>query len=178
MNYGAIGSVIGHEITHGFDDVGSQYDENGILNNWWAPRTSVAFKEKSKCLVEQYGSITDKQTNLALNGVITLGENIADNGGVQFGYLAYKQYVGRNGKERRLPGLDSYSPDQMYWLAMSQNWCSKYKTEAKKVQITKDSHPPGPYRVMLPLQNNKDFAKDFNCPVNAPMNPAKKCKVW
>lgn len=122
--------------------------------------------------------MTDKQTGLKLNGVITLGENIADNGGVQFGYLAYKNYVKRHGKEPRLPGLESFNAEQMFWVAWSQNWCSLYKTESKKVQITKDPHPPGPYRVNFPLKNNKNFANDFKCPVNKPMNPSKKCKVW
>lgn len=177
LNYGAIGSVVGHEITHGFDDVGSQFDENGNLKNWWAPTTSKSFKIKSQCLVDQYGAIRDKQTNLKLNGIITLGENIADNGGVQFGYLAYKKYVERHGTENRLPGLD-YTPEQMFWLGWAQSWCSLYKTESKKIQILKDPHPPGSYRVIFPLKNNKYFANDFKCQINSAMNPNKKCKVW
>lgn len=177
LNYAAIGSVIGHEITHGFDDQGSQFDANGNLNDWWDPATKDAFREKAKCMIKQYNSTVDPQTNLTLNGIITQGENIADNGGIQVAYSAYESYVQRNGGERFLPGL-KYTPQQLYWVAMSQNWCSKYRTETLKVHITQQSHPPGKYRVLIPLMNNDAFAQDFQCSKGSPMNPETKCRVW
>uniref|UniRef100_A0A336JZW6 CSON009745 protein n=1 Tax=Culicoides sonorensis TaxID=179676 RepID=A0A336JZW6_CULSO len=176
LNYAAIGSVIGHEITHGFDDQGSQFDAIGNLNDWWAPATKEAFREKAKCIINQYNSTIDAQTNLTLNGINTQGENIADNGGIQIAFAAYERYLERHGTERLLPGL-RYTPQQLYWIAMSQNWCSKYRTEALKVHITQQSHPPGKYRVLIPLMNNNAFAKDFQCQEGSPMNPVKKCRV-
>lgn len=112
-----------------------------------------------------------------MNGIITQGENIADNGGIQVAYSAYESYVQRHGDEKLLPGL-KYIPQQLYWVAMSQNWCSKYRTEALKVHITQQFHPPGKYRVLIPLMNNEAFAKDFQCPKGSPMNPVIKCRVW
>lgn len=99
-------------------------------------------------------------------------------GGIQNAYVAYKRYVERNGNEKQLPGLQQFSSDQLFWVATSQNWCSKVKDEALKLQITRSAHPPGKYRVLLPLKHNKAFANDFGCAVNSPMNPEKKCKLW
>lgn len=148
------------------------------MNDWWAMETSEAFKQKAQCLIDQYSSVLDAQTNLTLNGIITQGENIADNGGIQISYIAYQRYVKRNGEEPRLPGLQKFNAQQMFWIAMSQNWCSLYRDEALKISIARNAHPPSKYRVLLPLQNNKAFARDFNCPINSPMNPEKKCLVW
>ncbi|XP_063701659.1 neprilysin-2-like [Culicoides brevitarsis] len=177
LNYAAIGSVIGHEITHGFDDQGSQFDADGNLNDWWKPTTKEAFKEKASCMIKQYNSTFDAQSNLTLNGIITQGENIADNGGIQVAYAAYHNFVKKNGDEKMLPGLN-YTPEQLYWISMAQNWCSKSRTEALKIHITQQAHPPGKYRVLIPLMNNEDFAKDFCCPAGSNMNPVNKCKVW
>jgi neprilysin len=123
MNYGAIGSIIGHEITHGFDDKGRQFDENGNVVDWWQADTKKAFLEKARCIIDQYANYTEPNVKLNLNGINTQGENIADNGGLKEAYVAYTRWVSKNGEEPRLPGLD-YSPDQLFWIAAAQNWCA------------------------------------------------------
>lgn len=126
MNYGAIGFVIGHEITHGFDDQGRQFDLNGNLVDWWQANTKTAYLEKARCIIEQYGNFTEENVKLKLNGINTQGENIADNGGIKEAYRAYKKWVEENGPEPQLPGLD-YSPEQLFWLSAAQTWCSLYR---------------------------------------------------
>jgi len=177
MNYGAIGFVIGHEITHGFDDQGRQFDLNGNLIDWWQASTKEHYLEKAKCIIEQYGNYTEPSTGLKLNGVNTQGENIADNGGIKESYLAYKRWVEENGPEARLPGLD-YTPEQLFWVSAAQTWCSVYRPESMKMRITTGVHSPAQFRVLGPLSNMRDFASDFNCPEGSPMNPVKKCEVW
>lgn len=127
MNYAAIGSIIGHEITHGFDDEGSQFDSNGNLVDWWEEDTKVAYLEKANCIIEQYGNFTEPQTGLEVNGINTQGENIADNGGVKEAYLAYQKYVDSNGEEKKLPGLN-YTTNQLFWISAAQSWCTVTRT--------------------------------------------------
>lgn len=122
MNYGAIGFVIGHEITHGFDDEGSQFDGEGDLVDWWKEDTKAAYLEKAQCIIDQYGNYTEPETGLSLNGINTQGENIADNGGIKESYRAYQSYVEKNGEEPKLPGLD-YSTKQLFWISAAQSWC-------------------------------------------------------
>uniref|UniRef100_A0A1A9X1W5 Neprilysin, neutral endopeptidase 2 n=1 Tax=Glossina brevipalpis TaxID=37001 RepID=A0A1A9X1W5_9MUSC len=177
MNYGAIGFVIGHEITHGFDDQGRQFDVDGNLVDWWHDNTKKAYLEKAKCIIEQYGNFTDQLTGLKLNGINTQGENIADNGGLKESYWAYKDWVGKNGPEPRLPGLD-YTPEQMFWISSAQTWCAKIRKESLKMRITTGVHSPNEFRVLGTLSNTKDFSRDFQCPEGSPMNPVHKCHVW
>ncbi|XP_020813040.1 endothelin-converting enzyme homolog isoform X2 [Drosophila serrata] len=177
MNFGAIGYVIGHEITHGFDDQGRQFDVKGNLRDWWQPDTQKAYLAKAKCIIEQYGNYTEKATGLNLNGINTQGENIADNGGVKESYIAYRRWAQKNGPEKKLPGLD-YTPEQMFWVAAGQTWCAKYRKESLKMRITTGVHSPSEFRVLGSLSNMKDFAKDFQCPDGSPMNPVQKCEVW
>ncbi|XP_037729955.1 neprilysin-2 isoform X1 [Drosophila subpulchrella] len=177
MNFGAIGYVIGHEITHGFDDQGRQFDVKGNLRDWWQPDTQKAYLAKAKCIIEQYGNYTERATGLNLNGINTQGENIADNGGVKESYIAYRRWVEKHGPEPKLPGLD-YTPEQMFWVAAGQTWCAKYRKESLKMRITTGVHSPSEFRVLGSLSNMKDFAKDFQCPEGSPMNPVQKCEVW
>ncbi|XP_031639286.1 neprilysin-2-like [Contarinia nasturtii] len=177
LNYGGIGMIIGHEITHGFDDQGSQFDLNGNLVDWWKPETKVHYLEKAKCIIEQYGNYTEPLTGLKLNGINTQGENIADNGGIKETYLAYRKWQKENDREQRLPGLN-YTAQQMFWLSAAQTWCNSYRPESIKSLIIPDVHSPGQFRVLGPLRNRQEFADDFNCPMGSPMNPAKKCEVW
>ncbi|KAF5280973.1 hypothetical protein FQR65_LT14897 [Abscondita terminalis] len=177
MNYGAIGYVIGHEITHGFDDQGRQYDKDGNLNNWWDDNTQEAFLKKSQCIIEQYGNYTVPEVDANLNGINTQGENIADNGGIIEAYLGYLNFVKRNGQEKKLPGLP-YTPLQMFWVSAAHNWCTKYRKEILEVQVTTGFHSPGRYRVLGPFGNTEFFGKDYNCPLGSKMNPVHKCKVW
>ncbi|XP_061402137.1 neprilysin-2-like [Musca vetustissima] len=177
MNYGAIGYVIGHEITHGFDDQGRTFDLEGNLVDWWEPDTQKAYLEKAKCIIEQYGNFTDRQTGLNLNGINTQGENIADNGGIKESYIAYKRWVEKNGEEPKLPGLN-YTPEQMFWISAAQTWCAVYRKETLKMRITTGVHSPNEFRVLGSMSNMKDFSKDFQCPEGSPMNPVNKCEVW
>merc|ERR550517_983299 len=179
MNYGAIGFVVGHEITHGFDDQGSQKDGDGNLVDWWEPETKEKYLEKAQCIIDQYGNYTievDGET-INVNGINTQGENIADNGGVKEAYRAYQQYVADHGMEPVLPAL-GYSQKQLFWLAGASVWCSVYRPAALKNQVLTDPHAPASYRVNGPFSNLPEFAKDWNCPAGSPMNPAKKCSVW
>ncbi|KAJ8918489.1 hypothetical protein NQ315_008186 [Exocentrus adspersus] len=178
MNYGAIGFVIGHEITHGFDDQGRQFDKNGNLIDWWQEGTKRAFVDKAQCIIDQYGNYTVPELKLNLNGINTQGENIADNGGIKQAYLAYNKWLERNnGEEPYLPGL-GYTGRQMFWMSAASVWCSKTRPEELQQLIVTDEHAPDKYRVIVPLSNMEYFAKDFQCPVGSRMNPEKKCKVW
>lgn len=128
MNYGGIGFVIGHEITHGFDDQGSQYDADGNLRNWWADDSRQAYKERAECIINQYGNYTEPLTGLNVRGINTQGENIADNGGIKESYRAYVRWAEEH-HEPQLPGLD-FSPRQMFWVSAGQIWCSLYRRES------------------------------------------------
>ncbi|XP_056631851.1 neprilysin-2 isoform X2 [Diorhabda sublineata] len=177
MNYGAIGFVIGHEITHGFDDQGRQFDKNGNLVDWWQETTKERFDEKAQCIIDQYANYTVPELNLQLNGINTQGENIADNGGIKEAYLAYNSWVKRHGQEPKLPGL-KYTPNQMFWISAANSWCSKYRPESLKLRVLTGYHSPGRFRVLGPLRNSEYFRKDFKCPSGSNMNPNKKCTVW
>ncbi|XP_042901081.1 neprilysin-2 isoform X3 [Parasteatoda tepidariorum] len=176
MNFGGIGYVIGHEITHGFDDRGRQFDKDGNNKNWWDHTTDERFKEKAKCIIHQYGNYTaDNGQNL--NGINTQGENIADNGGLKEAYLAYNSWVRDNGAEKKLPGL-KYTPSQLFWISAANVWCGKYRPEVLKLRIISGSHSPPEFRVIGPMSNLKEFSKEFDCPAGSNMNPHKKCQVW
>eukprot|EP00095_Tigriopus_kingsejongensis_P007986 snap_masked-scaffold269_size230758-processed-gene-0.4 protein:Tk07986 transcript:snap_masked-scaffold269_size230758-processed-gene-0.4-mRNA-1 annotation:"PREDICTED: neprilysin-2" len=177
MNYGAIGWVIGHEITHGFDDQGRQYDAEGNLRNWWDHETQAEFVEKTKCIIWQYGNYTADEISLNLNGVNTQGENIADNGGIKEAYRAYNRWTARHGEEPVLPGVD-HTPNQLFWLSAANIWCSKFRPKALEQRIKTGAHSPGRFRIKGPFSNSRDFARDFQCPLGSPMNPVKKCEVW
>ncbi|CAB3363322.1 Hypothetical predicted protein [Cloeon dipterum] len=177
MNYGAIGFVIGHEITHGFDDQGRQFDKEGNLVDWWNPSTKEQYLKKAQCIIEQYGNYSVPEVGLKLNGVNTQGENIADNGGIKEAYYAYNAWVERNGVEGLLPGLN-YTQRQMFWVSAANVWCSKYRPETMKLRILTGFHSPGQFRVNGPMSNLPEFARDFNCPLGSKMNPEHKCAVW
>ncbi|KAK9722860.1 Peptidase family M13 [Popillia japonica] len=145
MNYGGIGFVIGHEITHGFDDQGRQFDKEGNLVDWWAPETQNAFIKKAQCIIDQYGNYSVPEVGLNLKGVNTQGENIADNGGLKEAYHAYNSWTKRHGPERKLPGLN-YTPNQMFWISAANVWCSKYRPETLKMRVLTGYHSPGNFR--------------------------------
>ncbi|KAG0419148.1 hypothetical protein HPB47_004337 [Ixodes persulcatus] len=144
LNYGAIGSIIGHEITHGFDDEGRQFDKDGSIINWWEPETDLKFRQRAQCIVEQYGNYTVAEGTMNVNGINTQGENIADNGGIKEAFNAYKKWVKENGPEAGLPGL-KYTPQQLFWISAANIWCSKYRPEALKLSILAGAHSPAPF---------------------------------
>ncbi|XP_076365013.1 neprilysin-2-like isoform X2 [Tachypleus tridentatus] len=177
LNYGAIGFVIGHEITHGFDDRGRQFDKDGNNVNWWEPETDFKFRSKAKCIIDQYGNYTVPENGLQINGINTQGENIADNGGLKEAYKAYRSWVKDHGPELHLPGL-KYTPEQLFWISAANVWCGKYRPEVLKLRILSGSHSPSQFRVIGTFSNLPEFSESFNCPVDSPMNPQKRCSVW
>lgn len=177
MNFGAIGYVIGHEITHGFDDRGRQFDKDGNDRNWWKPKTDARFKERAQCIIEQYGNYTVPENGLKVNGLNTQGENIADNGGIKEAFRAYRRWTKDFGREARLPGLE-YSPDQLFWISAANIWCGKFRPEVLKLRVNSGVHSPARFRIIGPLSNSPEFSTSFNCPTGSPMNPRKKCSVW
>uniref|UniRef100_A0A8K9X8N8 Neprilysin n=1 Tax=Oncorhynchus mykiss TaxID=8022 RepID=A0A8K9X8N8_ONCMY len=178
LNFGGIGMVIGHEITHGFDDNGRNYDKDGDLKDWWTPSSTQNFVNLSKCIVDQYGSFSwDLANGLNLNGNNTLGENIADNGGIRQSYQAYLNYVEKNGNEPLLPGIN-LNHQQLFFVNFAQVWCGTHRPEQAVNSIKVDVHSPGKFRILGSLQNFPEFAKAFNCPKNSYMVPDKTCQVW
>jgi len=177
LNFGGIGYVIGHEITHGFDDTGRQFDAVGDLRDWWEKETMDKFVKKTECIIYQYGNYTAPEVGLNLNGINTQGENIADNGGIKEAYYAYNQWTKDNGEELGLPALQ-YTNRQLFWLSAANVWCGKYRPETLKLRILTGAHSPAPFRVNGPFSNLPEFSKDWNCPINSTMNPIKKCSVW
>jgi membrane metallo-endopeptidase-like protein 1 len=179
VNYGGIGAVIGHEMTHGFDDQGSQFDKIGNLKNWWDPKTYDHFLNRTQCIIDQYSSYEVPDTNMKINGVFTQGENIADNGGIKQAFMAYRSHIKKLGhEEKRLPGYENYSSDQIFFISYAQTWCGHSKPEATIRQILVDPHSPMRYRVNGVVVNQPEFGRAFHCPLGSKMNPVKKCSVW
>ncbi|KAK1168496.1 neprilysin-like [Acipenser oxyrinchus oxyrinchus] len=178
LNYGGIGMVIGHEITHGFDDHGRNFDKDGDLTDWWTQQSAARFKELSQCMVHQYGNFSwDLAGGQHLSGINTLGENIADNGGIRQSYQAYQNYINNHGKEDLLPGID-LNHKQLFFLNFAQVWCGTYRPEYAVNSIKTDAHSPGKFRVLGSLQNFPEFADAFSCHKHDYMAPEKKCRVW
>ncbi|XP_061073126.1 neprilysin-like isoform X2 [Conger conger] len=178
LNYGGIGMVIGHEITHGFDDNGRNFDKDGDLKDWWTVGSTEKFQELSKCMVYQYGNYTwDLANGQNLSGNNTLGENIADNGGIRQAYQAYQNYINKHGEELPLPGIN-HNHHQLFFLNFAQVWCGTHRPEHAINSIKTDVHSPGKFRVLGSLQNFPAFADAFNCRKDSYMVPEKTCQVW
>lgn len=158
INYGGIGAVIGHELTHGFDDQGSKYDETGMLNNWWTDEDREKFDAKTQVLVDHYSNFTVLDT-VHINGNLTLGENIADLGGLSIAYDALQKYYERNGRPEK---IDGFTGNQRFFLSWAQVWRIKYTEDALMQRIMTDSHSPGMYRVNGVLSNMPEFYQAFN----------------
>ncbi|XGW12922.1 hypothetical protein V3C99_013514 [Haemonchus contortus] len=177
MNFGGIGVVIGHEITHGFDDRGRLYDNLGNIRQWWDNVTISKFEKKAECIERQYSDYMLEQIAMKINGRSTKGENIADNGGLKQAYKAYKKYQQSHRHPPRLPGVN-LTHDQLFFLNYAQIWCGTMNDKEAVRKLRTSEHSPGPIRVKGPLSNSLDFANAFNCPVGSPMNPRHKCRVW
>lgn len=173
-NLGGIGMVIGHELTHGFDDQGAQFDGNGNLKNWWLPADATKFAEKSTCVADQYSTFEAMPKGF-VNGRLTLGENIADLGGVKMAFKAYRFLRKDAGK---LYVADGYNEDQQFFIAVGQAWCSRDRPAEVQRRLTADEHAPPKFRVYGSLRNLKEFAEAFNCSPGTPMHPAQTCSVW
>ncbi|KAG0277094.1 hypothetical protein BGZ95_006521 [Linnemannia exigua] len=186
VNYGAIGAVAGHEIGHGFDITGRRYDAIGGLKNWWTEATAKAFNEKAQCFVDQYGNFTIRgpdNKDYNLNGRLTLDENLADNGGLKMSFNAWQTRIkydpnGQRTNNFKLPGLDMYTPEQLFFVSYGRLWCEKIRPEALVNQIRIKNHSPTKWRINGAVLNSPDFARAFQCKLGSPMNPIKKCEVW
>lgn len=175
INYGGIGAVIGHELTHHFDDQGRKYDKDGRLHEWWEPDVSKKFEERVACVVDQYDAY-EIIPGLNVNGRLTAGENIADIGGVKEAYIAYKAWEKEQGAEA--PVAEGYTNDQIFFVAWAQNWCNVESEESTRRRIETDSHSPGKFRAEGPLADYPQFWETFSCAEGTVMHPKDACEVW
>ena len=173
VNYGAGGSIIGHELTHGFDDEGRQFDAQGNLKDWWTPEDATAFDDRAKCIVDQYSSFTAVD-EVKLNGKLTLGENAADNGGTRIALMAYLASPAAAGAKM----LDGFTPAQRFFVSYGQSWCQNTRPERERLLAQTNPHAPPRYRVNGVVSNMPEFAQAFSCKANAPMVRTTACRVW
>jgi putative endopeptidase len=174
VNLGGMGVVVGHELTHGFDDQGAQYDASGNLVNWWQPDTEQQFRQRTQCVIDQYGRY-EVSGNIKLNGANTVGENIADIGGVKLAFAAYRQL---QSAARETVVADGFTEDQQFFLGFGQAWCAKMRPDFEKLLATVDVHSPARWRVNGALSATPDFARAFRCKAGSKMVPIKQCVVW
>ncbi|VDM43568.1 unnamed protein product [Toxocara canis] len=184
LNYGAMGVVVGHELSHGFDDQGVQWDGTGVLYSWMDNSSYTSFEEMAQCVITEYGNFCPLPSNFSprcLDGFNTQGENIADNGGIHAAYRAYKIYESLNGPHPLLndPIMRQFTPDQLFFMGFAQVWCRTQPSDiAILEQILTDPHSPSLYRVFGTLQNFPAFRTAFHCPLNSAYAPEKHCDVW
>ncbi|MGD1069568.1 MAG: M13 family metallopeptidase [Bryobacteraceae bacterium] len=172
-NYGAIGAVIGHELTHGFDDQGRQFNAKGDLDDWWTPADAKAFDERSQCLVDEYSSFA-LPGGLHMNGKLTLGENTADNGGLRIAWLALMNDLAG----KTLPAKDGFTSAQRFFLAFGQVWCENEREELKRQQVQTDPHSISEFRVNGVVSNMPEFRQAFGCKAGQPMVRQNSCRLW
>ncbi len=176
LNYGHAGGIVGHELTHGFDDEGRQFDANGNLSDWWTADDAKKFEAKADCEVKEYSSFVAVD-DLHVNGKLTLGENTADNGGLRLAYIAFladakRKNIDLNQKQ------DGFTPIQEFFLAHGQSWCGSTRPEQLRLQVQTDPHSPRKFRVNGVVQNMSEFGQAFGCKVGQPMMPENACRVW
>jgi putative endopeptidase len=174
VNFGAVGSVIGHELTHGFDDQGRKFAANGNLADWWTAEDAAEFEKRATCFADQYGAYTVAGGEVKLNGRLTLGENTADNGGVRIAYMALMDTLAG----ASVPLRDGFTPEQRLFLAWGQIWCQNETEESARLRAQTDSHSPGRYRVNGVVSNMPEFQKAFACAAGSPMVRENACRVW
>eukprot|EP00004_Rigifila_ramosa_P021709 TRINITY_DN5827_c0_g1_i2.p1 TRINITY_DN5827_c0_g1~~TRINITY_DN5827_c0_g1_i2.p1 ORF type:complete len:494 (+),score=118.11 TRINITY_DN5827_c0_g1_i2:770-2251(+) len=178
MNMGGIGMVIGHELTHGFDDQGSQFDHTGNLSDWWSAQSKAQFAEKTACVSDLYSSYSINGTHV--NGALTLGENIADFGGVAEAFFAYQLMKSENASCCGLPSGFPLSDTQLFFVAFAQTWCDVRTPQSELLRLRTDPHSPPRFRVNGPLSNFPPFYEAFSCPAGSKMvrPAADRCEVW
>lgn len=175
-NYGDMGSTIGHELTHGFDDEGRQFDKDGNLLNWWTAEDEKKFNERASCVVKQYDAI-EAVPGVHLNGKLTLGENLADIGGTLLAWMAWMDRAAAEHVDLTAK-VDGYTADQRFWIAYAQQWCTQTRPEQLRSQALTDPHAPDEYRTNTVLQDLPEFAKSFSCKPTAAMVSKDPCRVW
>jgi endothelin-converting enzyme/putative endopeptidase len=172
-NYGNTGATIGHELTHGFDDEGRQFDAQGNLRDWWGKADAAKFNQRTQCIVEQYSRYTVVD-EVKINGRLTLGEDVADLGGTVLAYMAWKAVTA----DQKLEPRDGFTPDQRFFIGMAQWACSNERPEVLRLRALTDPHSPNRHRVNGVVSNMPEFAKAFACQRGQPMVRDKVCRVW
>ena len=175
VNLGGIGAVIGHELTHGFDDQGSRFDAKGNLRNWWTEKDNAEFQKRTGCIADEYSNFVAID-DVHLNGKLTLGENTADNGGLRLAYMALHDRLQAPGAMEKL--IDGFTPDQRFFIAWGQIWCQNQSPEQSRLRALTDPHSPGQYRVNGVVSNMPEFQKAFGCKTGDPMVRENACRVW
>lgn len=175
-DYGHIGAIVGHELTHGFDDQGRKFDANGNLSDWWTAEDGKKFEEKADCEVKEYSNFVAID-DINVNGKLTLGENTADNGGLRLAYIAFLADAKRKNIDLTQK-QDGYTPVQQFFLGYGQNWCGATRPEQLRVQVQTDPHSPRQFRLDGAIQNMPEFGQAFGCKVGQPMMPKNYCRVW
>jgi endothelin-converting enzyme/putative endopeptidase len=174
VNFGAVVAVVGHELSHGFDDQGRRFDPAGNMRDWWTPADGKAFDDRALCIDKQYGEYTAID-DVKLNGKLTLGENVADNGGLRLAWMALTELM----KTKQLPAqLDGLSPQQRFFVGWAQMWCENRTPEVARLRAKTDPHSPGRYRTNGVVSNMPEFATAFSCKADAPMVRQPACRVW
>ncbi len=176
VNFGGIGVVIGHEMTHGFDDQGSQFDPQGNVRMWWTAEDRKKFEERTDCEVKEYSSF-EVAPGQNLNGKLTLGENTADNGGLRIAYRALMDTLAQQGASTTAE-VDGYTPSQRFFLGFGQVWCENITEQGARLRAKTDPHSSGRWRTNGSVQNFEEFGKAFGCKVGQPMMPVNACHVW
>jgi len=177
VNFGAIGLVIGHELTHGFDDQGRKFDAQGNMRDWWTEQDGKEFEKRASCIADEYGNFVSVD-DLKLNGRLTLGENTADNGGARISFNALETLIAADSTGKAAQKIDGYTPEQRYFLGFARVWCEQRRPEAARNLVLTDPHSPGKYRVNGTVQNMPEFEKAWGCKTGQTMVAANACRVW
>src|SRR3954447_1502188 len=177
VNFGGIGVVIGHELTHGFDDQGRKFDPQGNLRDWWTKQDGEEFEKRASCVADEYSGFTAVD-DLKLNGKLTLGENTADNGGARIALAALMSLIQQDRTGKAAQKIDGYTPEQRFFLGFGRVWCEKRRPEFSRMLVGVDPHSPGKFRVNGTVQNMPEFQKAWGCKAGQPMVAANACRVW
>jgi putative endopeptidase len=177
VNFGGIGIVIGHELTHGFDDQGRKFDPQGNLRDWWTAQDGAEFEKRASCVADEYSGFVAVD-DLKLNGRLTLGENTADNGGARIALMALEQMTASDKSTPAAQTINDYTPEQRFFLGFGRAWCEKRRPEFSRMLVSVDPHSPGKYRVNGVVQNMPEFQKAFSCKAGQPMVRENACRVW
>jgi putative endopeptidase len=177
VNFGGIGLVIGHELTHGFDDQGRKFDPQGNLHDWWTEQDGKEFEKRASCVSDEYSNFVAVD-DLKLNGKLTLGENTADNGGARIALMALEHMIADDKTGKEGMKIDGYTPEQRFFLGFARVWCEKRRPEVARVRVLTDPHSPGKYRVDGVVQNMPEFQKAWGCKAGQPMVAENACHVW
>jgi endothelin-converting enzyme/putative endopeptidase len=175
--YGHIGGIVGHELTHGFDDEGRKFDGNGNLADWWTDEDAKKYEAMTDCEVKEYGGFTAVD-EVKVNGQLTLGENTADNGGLRLALMAFQADAKRKGIDLNAKDASGFTPLQQFFLAHGQNWCGDDRPEQVRLQVQTDPHSPRKFRIIGVIENMPEFGKAFGCKPGQPMMPVNSCRVW